>query len=271
MSDFLHEMAALSAARARTARRLSSRLEERLLSATPPTRLDVSVPGFDVIAEAKLASPSDGRLVVGRDGTAAVVDLARHYEDAGSVAISVLTEESTFGGDLGQLRAAAESVRLPVMRKDFLVDPVQVIEARAAGASGVLLIARLLSGHLLEEMADLAIEQDMFVLVEVFERSDLDLATRVFDRDVLVGVNCRDLTSLQTDSSRFETLAPHLPEHVPAVAESGIVTADDAARVAGLGYRLALVGTSVVSAPDPRSRVRELVIAGRKAFSGAKA
>lgn len=120
-------------------------------------------------------------------------------------------------------------------------------------------------------MTDLAIEQDMFVLVEVFERSDLEFATRVFDRDVLVGVNCRDLTSLRTDSSRFEALAPHLPAHLQAVAESGIVTADDAARVARLGYRLALVGTSLVSAPDPGARVRELVAAGRKAFSGAEA
>ena len=271
MSDFLHEMAALSAERARRARILSSQLEERLLAATPPMKFDVSAPGFDMIAEAKLASPSDGRLVTGLVGTDAVVDLARHYEDAGAVAISVLTEESAFGGDLGQLQSTVEAVGVPVMRKDFLVDPIQVIEARAAGASGVLLIARILSGDLLEEMTDLAIEQDMFVLVEVFDRSDLDLATRVFDRDVLVGVNCRDLTSLQTDSSRFEALAPRLPEHLPAVAESGIVTADDAARVAGLGYRLALVGTSLVSAPDPGSLVRELVAAGRNAFSGAQA
>ncbi|HUG32632.1 MAG TPA: indole-3-glycerol-phosphate synthase TrpC, partial [Acidimicrobiia bacterium] len=199
MSDFLHEMAALSAERARSARELSTQLEERLLAATPPARLDVSGPGFDLIAEAKLASPIHGVLVTDRVGTDTVVDLARHYEDAGSVAISVLTEESTFGGDLHQLQATADAVHVPVMRKDFLVDPIQVIEARAAGASGVLLIARILSRHLLEEMADLAIEHAMFVLVEVFDRSDLDFATRVFDRDVLVGVNCRDLTTLQID------------------------------------------------------------------------
>lgn len=271
MSDFLHEMAALSAERARVANIRASQLEERLLSATPPTGLDVPMPGFGVISEVKLAGPSGGRLLAGGVGTGAVVDLARRYEEGGSVAISVLTEESTFGGDLAQLQSTADAVGIPVMRKDFLVDPVQVIEARATGASGVLLIARILSGHLLEEMTDLALEHDMFVIVEVFDRSDLDFAARVFDRDVLVGVNCRDLTSLQVDASRFEVLAPHLPGGLLAVAESGIVTADDAASVASLGYRLALVGTSLVSAPDPGARVRELIAAGQNVWSGAEA
>jgi indole-3-glycerol phosphate synthase len=103
----------------------------------------------------------------------------------------------------------------------------------------------------------------MFVLVEVFDRSDLESAARVFDREVLVGVNARDLSSLEVDLSRFESLAPHLPDHLPAVAESGLSTGDDVATVAGLGYRMALVGSSLVRSTDPVSALEAMLGAGR--------
>lgn len=268
MSDFLSEMAEVSSRRAHRVRAEASDLEARLSRAAPPIALDVSNPGFDVIAEAKLSSPSEGRLAPAR-GAGTVLDLARSYASGGAAAISVLTEESRFEGTTAHLEAVSGEVRVPVMRKDFLVDPIQVLEARAAEASGVLLIARMLPGALLAEMTDLALAHDMFVLVELFDRSDIEIAAGVFDRDVLVGVNCRDLATLEVDTARFETLAPHLPDHLPSVAESGLATAEDVAAVAALGYRLALVGSSLVTEADPTRKLVEMLAAGRAALTGA--
>lgn len=269
MSDFLQEMTQASSHRARELRDGvgMDALRERAGFASSPLSLDLSSPGFDVIAEAKLASPSEGRLVDG--GVEQVVALARAYADHGAAAVSVLTEDLRFAGAMGHLEAVAASIGVPAMRKDFLVDPIQVLEARAAGASGVLLIARVLPDHLLVEMTDLSLELGMFALVEVFDRSDLETAAHVFDRDVLVGVNCRDLLTLEVDPHRFETLAPHLPRDLPAVAESGIETPQDAATVAGLGYRMALVGTALVRGGGPDRTLGPMIAAGREALAGA--
>lgn len=264
MSDFLAEMAEASVDRVRGLD--VAAIEERARSAPPPVPLDVAPKGFDVIAEVKLASPSEGRLVEEEDQ---VAPLARAYARSGAAAISVLTEETRFEGSMPHLEAVATAVDVPVMRKDFLVDPVQVLEARAAGASGVLLIARMLPAALLVEMTDLGLALGMFVLVEVFEASDLETAVKVFDRDVLVGVNCRDLASLEVDIRRFASLAPHLPDHLPAVAESGISGVEDVTTVAELGYRAALVGSSLVSDPEPAAKLEQLIDAGRGALTGA--
>lgn len=271
MSDFLAEMADVSLVRARTARQEAnvSDLQARVASAPPPLTLDVSARGFDVIAEVKLASPSEGPLVQPGSGGGVVSALARSYASRGAAAVSVLTEPSRFAGSLEHLESVAKSVSTPVLRKDFLVDPIQVLEARAAGASGVLLIARLLPRELLVEMTDLAISHGLFVLVEVFDISDLETAVSVFDRDVLVGVNCRDLATLGIDEDRFRALAPHLPDHLPAVAESGLSTPDQVAEVVRLGYRMALVGSSLVSDADPASKLVKLLTAGRQALAGA--
>ncbi len=269
MSDFLTEMSQASSLRARAARESVdvSRLQSRAASASTPAPLRFDASGFDVIAEAKLASPSEGRLVEDESGRT-VVSLAGSYTESGAIAVSVLTEPHRFAGSLEDLKEVANAVDAPVMRKDFLVDPIQVVEARAAGASGVLLIARMLPGKALLEMTDLAISYGMFVLVEVFDRSDLEKAATVFDRDVLVGVNCRDLANLGIDRSRFEALAPHLPDHLPAVAESGMTAPDHVASVAALGYRMALVGSTLVSDPDPGAKLGRFLAAGREALSG---
>lgn len=271
MSDFLSEMADLSLARARAARekRTVTGLDFRLASARPPVALGFSDEGFDVIAEAKLSSPSEGRLTDGEATFDQVVELAKIYAAHGAAAISVLTEPSRFSGTLDHLEAAAGSVPLPVMRKDFLVDPIQILEARAAGASGVLLIARILAGKLLEEMTDQTLDLGMFALIEIFDRSDLETAVRVFDREVLVGVNCRDLSTLDVDLSRFENLAPLLPDYLPAVAESGITTPDQMAAVAGLGYNMALVGSSLVTHGNPGAALDQYIESGRSRLSGA--
>lgn len=264
MSDFIGTMAATSFERVRRLEGDEPSLLERAGTRPLPVPLDLTGPGFDVIAEVKLASPTRGALVENR-GDRFVVGLARTYAMAGAAAISVLTEETRFGGSMRHLEAVATAVELPVMRKDFLVDPIQVIEARAAGASGVLLIARMLSGGQLAEMVDLTLELGMFALVEVFDRSDLEAAAVVFDRDVLIGVNCRDLTSLEVDRSRLGVLSAHLPEHLPGVAESGMTSPDDVAHVAAIGYRAALIGSSLVTDRHAEARLGRFVDAGRDA------
>jgi len=263
VSDFLDEMAEESSRRAGLARERRAELEAGADRSSPAVVPDLSGPGFDLIAEVKVASPSEGDLLPGSADTAELMGLAGAYELGGAAAISVLTETTRFRGSLADLAALSATVAVPVMRKDFLVDPIQVLEARAAGASGVLLIARMLPGELLEEMTDATLDLGMFALVEVFDRSDLETAARVFDREVLVGVNSRDLSSLEVDLSRFESLAPHLPDHLPAVAESGLTTAADVASVAGLGYRMALVGSSLVRSVDPVTTLAGLLEAGR--------
>lgn len=242
-------------------------LTTRASSAQPVLPLDLPKTGFDLIAEAKLASPADGPLVTVDDSGRRVVELAFLYEEAGAAVVSVLTEPSMFHGHLDHLEAAAGAVDLPVMRKDFLVDPIQIVEARAAGASGVLLIARLGEASLLAEMTDSAIGFDMFVLVEVFDEADLDRTSVVFDRDVLVGVNTRDLTNLEVDPRRLATLAPLLPDHLLGVAESGVSSPEDVEWVAALGYRMALVGTALVTSEAPRETARKLIAAGRRTIT----
>lgn len=263
MSDFLSEMAETSLLRARSAREKAgvTGLESRAASAPPPSPVALAVEGFDVIAEAKLASPSEGRIT--RGGAERVAELAVAYESGGAAAISILTEETRFLGSLDHLVAVTAMVSVPVMRKDFLVDPIQVLEARAAGASGVLLIARLLPGELLVEMTEMTLDLGMFALVEVFDRSDLETAVKVFDREVLVGVNCRDLASLEVDFGRLAELAPHLPDHLPAIAESGLTEPAHAAEVVASGYRLALIGSSLASAENPVQELEAYLASGR--------
>jgi indole-3-glycerol phosphate synthase len=237
--------------------------------AAPPIELHLDPSGFDVIAEVKLASPAEGRLVVDAS-PAEIVSLARRYEVSGAAAISVLTEPSRFAGSSEHLGLVADAVELPVMAKDFIVDPIQVVEARSHGASGVLLIARLLEDDELEKLTDLTLGMGMFALIEVFDHSDLRRAGRVFDRNVMGGVNTRDLKTLAVDRERLGTLAHDLPEGRLGVAESGITTAEDVAEVVALGYSLALVGTALVVSDDPGAKLRELLAAGRSTISAAR-
>jgi indole-3-glycerol phosphate synthase len=238
------------------------------VSALPPKPLDLDRSGFDLIAEPKPASPSAGTLLDVPNPTQAVVGLAEDFAGAGAGAISVLTEPSRFGGSLDHLELVVSAVDIPVMRKDFLVDPIQVLQARAAGASGVLVLARLCSGELLLEMAGAAHAMGMFTLVEVFDEADLEEAAAVFDQEILLGVNTRDLVTLEVDRSRLAELAPLLPGHLPAVAESGVTRPEHATYAARLGYQMVLVGTGLVTSPDPTAAARSLLAAGRRAVSG---
>jgi indole-3-glycerol phosphate synthase len=275
MSGFLDDMASASHARVLQALRQESfaALEQRARSAPSAPRLLLSPRGFDVIAELKLTSPAAGPLASQHEDWRA--RLVR-YAQGGAAAVSVLTEPSRFDGSLDHLREAAAlltPLNVPAMRKDFLVDPYQVLEARAAGAGGVLVIVRMLSRERMSALLDAAASLGMFVLLEAFDEADLRsarelLAQRAPGREgppdrVLIGVNSRDLQTLKVVRERFETLAPSLPADLPAVAESGVATAADALRMKQLGYRLALVGTALMTRDDPSLLLREILAATR--------
>jgi len=263
VADFLTEMARASRERAKTARAAGySTVDLASLPLHPP---DIDATGFGLIAEAKLAGPASGRLVRSGEDDVAVVDLARSYADGGASMVSVLTEPLRFDGSLDHLRSVANSIQLPVMRKDFLVDPIQILEARAHGASGVLLIARILSSDQLVEMVETADRLGMFSLVEVFDEEDLDLASATFSLGVMVGVNSRDLTDLSVDRGRLGRLRPLIPDHLVSVAESGLETSSAIQLVVELGYRMALVGAALSSADDPVAATNRMVMAGRSA------
>lgn len=266
MSDFLKSMAESSAARAAQA---PSFTDADFDKPVVPLRLST----FDVIAEIKNRSPADGQL---RDqlpcseskGISSLDSRARAYATGGAAAISVLTEPSRFDGDLAHLEAVVAAVPgTPVMRKDFLVEPVQVLEARKAGASGVLLITTMLDDAKLSSMLDIAFEHGMFVLLESFDEQDLQRSAEYLGRGkLLIGINTRNLRTLEVDADRLERLAALLPD-ARCVAESGLRTAEDAARVAGWGYTMALVGTALMRSDDPGALVSAMRDAGATACS----
>jgi len=258
VTDFLREMARSS--RSRTADlRPASELRSRAAAAPPPRPLELN--SFDLIAEVKMAGPIDGTMIEG--GPEEAARIAGIYLAAGAAAVSVLTEPTRFAGSISHLEEVSSRVPVPVMRKDFITHPMQVVEARAAGASGVLLVARLVDSRLLEELVDTSLDLGMFALVEVFDRLDLEAASTVFDRPVLLGVNKRDLKTLLVNNYRMAELAPFLPDHLPLVAESGITSTNDARRAAELGYRLILVGTALVTSKNPLDLARALIESGR--------
>jgi indole-3-glycerol phosphate synthase len=202
-----------------------------------------------LIAEFKRRSPSAGTLVAG-DGP---VDVARLYEREGATAVSVLTDAGDFGGDLADLDAVCAAVRIPALRKDFLVDTAGLYEARAVGASAALLITAILTLDELESMLGAAREVDMECLVEVHDEGELEAALEV--GATLIGINNRDLRSLTTDLGVTERLAPTVPEHVTLVSESGIKDVDDVRRVRDAGIHAILVGESLLRLP-PAERGR---------------
>jgi indole-3-glycerol phosphate synthase len=272
MSGFLNEMARSSEARvAEAIQRESVRdLEFRARQTARAPQLRLSGTGFDVIAELKLRSPVAGQL---GDESQDWPGRIEAYARGGAAAVSVLTEPSRFDGTLEHLRRAAAVLApfgVPAMRKDFLVDPYQVLEARVAGAGGVLVILRMLPPARVSELLDVAAEHGMFVLLEAFDEPDLSTARDLLTSraahhaaPVLLGINCRDLQSLEVVPERFASLAPFLPAGWPAVAESGVASGLDARRMQQLGYRLALIGTALMARGDPSALLREIFHATR--------
>lgn len=210
-------------------------------------------PAPAVIAELKRASPSRGVIRSHYDPPAH----ARSYEAAGAAALSVLTDERYFQGSLDHLVAVRDAVALPCLRKDFLVDPYQVDEARAYGADAVLVIAAAGSGRLRMELIAAAAAAGLDVLVEVHEERELEWA--VAAGATLVGVNNRDLATFTTSLETTERLAPLVPAGVLLVAESGIHSAGDLRRMTAAGARGVLVGEAFMAAPDPGAALAELI------------
>ncbi len=226
---------------------------------TPPARDVLAAlrePGIGVIAEVKRASPSRGALASISDPA----ELARAYEDGGARIISVLTEERRFNGSLDDLDAVRAAVSIPVLRKDFIIGPYQIHEARAHGADMLLLIVAALEQSALVSMIDRAESLGMTPLVEVHTEEEAD---RALDAGAsVIGVNARDLTTLDVDRSTFERIAPGLPSEVVKVAESGVRGPHDLIRYASAGADAVLVGEGLVTKKSPRDAVAELVNAG---------
>lgn len=268
-ATFLEAMADSSRRRVHSAqgrlsyRELAGRIER--MPAPPELRLD---PRFDVFAEVKLRSPAGGATRPARDDLRSRIGA---YATGGAAAVSVLTEPSRFDGSMDHLESASQelgALGIPAIRKDFIVDAYQLAEARAAGAGGALLILRLLGRRAIESLIETARGLRLFLLLEAFDEDDLALAQALIDAlgpaGLLVGVNCRDLATLQVRPGRLLELADRLPVGVPAVAESGIGSGDDVRAVARAGYRVALVGTALMRTATPAAAVAAMIAAGRR-------
>ncbi|MBZ5688770.1 MAG: indole-3-glycerol phosphate synthase TrpC [Acidobacteriia bacterium] len=209
--------------------------------------------GIAVIAELKKASPSKGLIRASFDA----VELARELEAAGAAALSVLTDEEFFQGSLENLREASATVAIPCLRKDFIVDEFQLLEARANSADAVLLIVAALTQKELETLARVARKHGLDVLCEAHDAGELQ---RALDAGCdLIGVNTRDLRTFKVDLQTAFDLAPKFPAGVVRVAESGIHSADDVARLRAAGYHAFLVGESLMRAESPGSALGELM------------
>jgi indole-3-glycerol phosphate synthase len=225
-------------------------------SAMPPARDPLPAfrsAGASIIAEVKRKSPSKGNLADIPDPAA----LAADYAAGGASAISVLTERRRFGGSLADLASVREAVGIPVLRKDFNVEPYQIWEARAWGADLVLLMAVSLTGGLLGELLGVTRQLGLTALVEVHNEDELARAVAV-GAD-LIGVNARDLTTLQVDPAVVARLLPEIPDGAVKVAESGVTGPSDVADYYRWGADVILVGEALVRSGDPRSSVGEFI------------
>jgi indole-3-glycerol phosphate synthase len=229
---------------------LSSQLGE--LCDVPGFASALRGPRVAVIAEVKRCSPSKGWI----NASISAPDQAAAYQDGGAAAISVLTEPAHFGGSIEDLAAVRGRVRIPVLKKDFHVDPVQLLEAKAIGASAALLIARALSPGDLERMTDCARELGLETLVEVRDEDEL---RRALDASAsVIGINNRNLETLVIDPATAEQLLRAIPREVIAVAESGVAGRSDVERYARAGADAVLVGSAISGASDPQTLVNDL-------------
>ena len=232
-----------------------SRLRERLLFSAPTRGFARALRGSgrQIVAEVKKASPSKGLIRADFDPVAIAKDYAAH----GASAISVLTEERFFQGDLAYLEQIHSSVTVPLLRKDFMIDPYQIVEAKSYGADAVLLIAALLDGQLMGELRQQAAELQMDSLVEVHSETELEAALNAGAQ--LIGINNRDLNTFAVSLATTERLAPLIPAGVPVVCESGIDSLEQIHRVESLGVHAFLIGETLMRAPSPGVKLGELL------------
>jgi indole-3-glycerol phosphate synthase len=234
-------------------RELETRSEQHIPRGFRPTLAQKSKSGIAVVAELKKASPSKGLI---RQNFPAQ-ELARELENAGAAALSVLTDEEFFQGSLEDLRQASSAVKIPCLRKDFIVDEFQLLQARANSADAILLIVAALSNAELNRLALAAGLHSLDVLCEVHNEAELQHA---LDTGCdLIGVNTRDLRSFKVDSGIAFSLAAKIPNNVLRVAESGIASAEDIARLRAAGYQAFLIGESLMRAEHPGEALRSLL------------
>ena len=216
-------------------------------------RRAIAVPNkLTLIAELKKKSPSKGMLRERFEP----VSLAQQLESAGAAALSVLTDESYFGGRLEYLRDAKNFTQIPILRKDFIIDPYQVYEAALYGADAVLLIVRVLGDEQLTECMQAADKLGIEPLVEVHSEPELRLALSCGAH--VIGINHRDLKTFKMDSALSATLIPKIPAGKVLVAESGLNTAEDIKRMKALGVHAVLIGEALMASPDPAAKIKEL-------------
>ncbi len=230
-----------------------SKLHELLDAAPAPIAPVFPFNNLSVIAEVKRKSPSKGKLAEIPDPA----KLASLYQQAGAAAVSVLTEQRRFNGSLADFAAVRNEISLPMLRKDFMVDEYQFYEARAHGADLVLLIVAALSKSQLSDYYALATELGMKSLIEVHTNDELEAAMEI--NPEIIGVNSRNLKTLEVDTSAFNELIPRIPSELIKVAESGISTRTDVQVAERAGANVILVGEALVKAGDPITSMRELL------------
>jgi indole-3-glycerol phosphate synthase len=213
----------------------------------------LSKKGLSLIAEVKRSSPSKGALAT----ISNPVELANSYQAGGAEIISILTEERRFKGSISDLVSVRSAVGLPVLRKDFIVTEFQVYESRIIGSDLLLLIVAGLSKSQLKDYFQLATGLGMQVLVEVHDLSEVELALEIDSK--IIGVNCRNLKTLEIDKTAFDLILPRLPENVLKVAESGISTRDEVEKIESLGADAILVGETLVKSGNPVHTIKELL------------
>ncbi|MGH7531031.1 MAG: indole-3-glycerol phosphate synthase TrpC [Gemmatimonadales bacterium] len=261
MPTTLDDILAVTRRRIAALRPQAADLERRAAAAPPPRPFPPPLSAtVGVVAEVKRRSPSQGVIHANLDPVAH----ALAYERGGAQAVSVLTDEPHFGGSLDDLARVAAVVGIPVLRKDFMLDELQIVEARAGGASAVLLIVRALPDSRLRALAAAAREAGLATLVEVHSRPELDRALAAAVQPDAVGVNARDLGTFVVDLPGAEAVIAAVPAGTPVVAESGVERRGDVERLAAAGADFVLVGTSVARRDDPEGAVRALVGVSRR-------
>jgi len=230
-----------------------SKLNEMILAASPPKKPNFPLGQMSVIAEVKRSSPSKGDLAQIADPA----KLAEKYQTAGASAISVLTEQRRFKGSLADLIAVRNAVELPILRKDFMVDEYQFFEARAYGADLVLLIVAALSKSQLRDYLSLTEELGMSALVEIHTLDELEDAMAIEPK--IIGVNARNLKTLEVDINLFDELIPRIPSELVRVAESGIANRSQVVAAERAGANVILVGEALVKAGDPITGMANLL------------
>jgi len=258
----LDAILAVARTRVQALKRRAADLERQAAAAPPVRPFQEPTDSVGVIAEVKRRSPSQGDIRPDLDP----VQHARAYVRGGAVAVSVLTDAAHFGGSIEDLKHVASAVPVPVLRKDFILDELQIIEARAAGASAVLLIVRALAPDRLQALARAAAAWHLPTLIEVHSSAELEPALAAAPG--AIGVNARDLSTFAVDLRAAEAVIRDVPGHIAVVAESGIESRGDVERVAAAGADFVLVGTSVARRANPELAVRDLV--GVKRHAGVR-